>query len=168
MLKIHRWVAWDWSVTRKLNTFQREKRGYLRKWPFWSIIVHFDFSCICLELVFHTFHAWQKFFKNSLQKISLFHWWGIWDVWRISSEDWQISFFLHCYLFSDDLTYSLMFLSIHALKVVEIPIQNSESIPHCSSCSPNNFINKVTGVNFEKISCFWWTRIPGFRQLNDF
>lgn len=55
------------------RTLFREKEEDIKNVTILLYIVRFDFS-ICLELVFHTFHAWQKFFKNSLQKISLFHW----------------------------------------------------------------------------------------------
>lgn len=47
------------------------------------------------------------------------------------------------------LTYSLTFLSPLALKVVKIPGETLKNVPSCSSCIPNNSINKAIGVNFE-------------------
>lgn len=51
--------------------------------------------------------------------------------------------------FRSSLTYSLTFLSPLALKVVKIPGETLKSVPPCSSCIPNNSINKAIGVNFE-------------------
>lgn len=71
----------------------------------------------------------------------------------LEHEHWSLYYFKKIAKFrsscSSTLAYSLTFLPLLALNVVKIPGETLKIIPQCSSCLPDNFINKDVGVNFE-------------------